>query len=86
MVRCLDFNPNKQYHLATAGDDGHSRFWDIRSPAKPLVTQSNHSHWVWSISFNQFHDQLVLSSSSDSQVVLSCLATIRWVFIYTSSS
>ncbi len=25
VVRSLDFNPNKQYHLATAGDDGHTR-------------------------------------------------------------
>ncbi len=77
VVRCLDFNPNKQYHLATAGDDGATRFWDIRAASKPLVQQSNHSHWVWSVHFNQFHDQLVLSSSSDSHVVLSCLASIR---------
>ena len=25
VVRCLDFNPNKQYHMATAGDDGAVR-------------------------------------------------------------
>ncbi len=52
------------------------RFWDIRSPSKPLVSQLLHSHWVWSVRFNHFHDQLVLSSSSDSHVALSCLASI----------
>ena len=29
-VRSIDFNPNKQYHLASSGDDGAVRFWDIR--------------------------------------------------------
>lgn len=76
LVRSLDFNPNKQYHLATAGDDGYVRFWDTRSPTKPLITRADHSHWVWSVRFNQFHDQLVLTSSSDCHVILSCLATI----------
>eukprot|EP00095_Tigriopus_kingsejongensis_P001479 maker-scaffold124_size330879-snap-gene-1.25 protein:Tk01479 transcript:maker-scaffold124_size330879-snap-gene-1.25-mRNA-1 annotation:"protein tssc1" len=76
LVRSLDFNPNKQYHMATAGDDGYVRYWDIRSPNKPLITRADHSHWIWSVKFNQFHDQLVLTSSSDCHVVLSCLASI----------
>jgi len=75
-VRSLDFNPNRQYHLATAGDDGCVRVWDLRSPATPLLARSDHSHWVWSVKFNQFHDQLVLTASSDSKVALTCLASI----------
>ncbi len=39
LVRSIDFNPNKQYHLATAADDGCVRFWDIRAAAKPLLTR-----------------------------------------------
>lgn len=31
---------------------------------------------VWSVQFNLFHDQLVLSASSDSQVMLTRVASI----------
>ncbi|XP_013387812.1 EARP-interacting protein homolog [Lingula anatina] len=70
LVRELDFNPNKQYYLATCGDDCKTKFWDIRNSNEPLKVLSDHSHWVWSVRYNHFHDQLVLTSSSDSRVVL----------------
>lgn len=76
LVRDLDFNPNKQYYMATCGDDGYSRFWDVRNPSEPAVARADHSHWVWSIRYNHFHDQLVLTSSSDSQVILTSIASI----------
>lgn len=76
LVRDLDFNPNAQYFLATCGDDFQSRFWDLRKPETPIVSLLNHSHWIWSIRYNQFHDQLVLTCSSDSRVVLSRIATL----------
>lgn len=70
-VRDLDFNPNKQYSMATCGDDCLVKFWDIREPTTPVsVINDQHSHWVWSTRFNPFHDQLVLSCASDSRVVL----------------
>eukprot|EP00052_Salpingoeca_macrocollata_P013058 m.102159 g.102159 ORF g.102159 m.102159 type:complete len:378 (-) comp18759_c0_seq1:37-1170(-) len=69
-VRDADFNPNKQYYLATAGDDCCIRFWDIRSPDTPLLQMGGHTHWVWSVRYNHSHDQLVLSASSDNLVVL----------------
>lgn len=75
-VRELDFNPNRQYYLATCGDDCQAKFWDIRSPATPVLILSDHSHWIWSIRYNHFHDQLVLTSSSDSRVILSRVASI----------
>lgn len=75
-VRELDFNPNRQYYLATCGDDCQTKFWDIRSPTAPVLTLSDHSHWVWSVRYNHFHDQLVLTSSSDSRVILSRVASI----------
>jgi len=75
-IRCLDFNPNKQYYLATAGDDGQIVIWDTREASKPLHASRQHSHWVWSLRYNTFHDQLLLSAGSDSRVVLSSLASL----------
>ena len=43
--RDLDFNPNKQYYLATCGDDCRVKFWDIRKPTAPLKVLVDHSHW-----------------------------------------
>lgn len=76
LVRDVDFNPNKQYYLATCGDDGCSKFWDSRDTSEPIAARSDHSHWVWQIRYNHFHDQLILTSSSDSRVVLTCMASI----------
>lgn len=76
LVRDLDFNPNKQYYLASCGDDCKSKFWDIRNPTEPVKVLSDHSHWVWSIRYNHFHDQLVLTSSSDSRVILTNAVSI----------
>ena len=75
-VRSLDFNPNKPHHFASAGDDCSVKFWDSRKLSAPLLVRQDHSHWVWSVQFNLFHDQLVLTSSSDSQVILSRIASI----------
>ncbi|KAG8224969.1 hypothetical protein J437_LFUL009703 [Ladona fulva] len=74
--RDLDFNPNRQYYMASCGDDGWTKFWDVRSPTEPAVARSDHSHWVWSVRYNPLHDQLVLTSSSDSRVILTCVASI----------
>ncbi|XP_001602366.1 EARP-interacting protein homolog [Nasonia vitripennis] len=76
IIRDLDFNSNRQYYLATCGDDGYMKFWDIRNPTEPVMSKIEHSHWVWSIRINRFHDQLVLTSSSDSRVILCSAASI----------
>uniref|UniRef100_UPI00358F764D EARP and GARP complex-interacting protein 1 isoform X2 n=1 Tax=Myxine glutinosa TaxID=7769 RepID=UPI00358F764D len=76
LVRDLDFNPNKQYCLASCGDDCRVKFWDTRNTTKPVKMLEDHSHWVWSVRYNHAHDQLVLSSSSDSRVILSNMASI----------
>ncbi|XP_011296692.1 protein TSSC1 [Fopius arisanus] len=76
IIRDLDFNINKQYILATCGDDGYMKFWDIRSPNEPVICRMEHSHWVWKIRINRFHDQLVLTSSSDSRVILSSIPSV----------
>ncbi|GAB0101007.1 TSSC1 [Sergentomyia squamirostris] len=76
LVRDIDCNPNKQCHIVTGGDDGCIKIWDSRSTKEPVFSRSDHSHWVWSVRFNTFHDQLVLSSSSDSKVLLTCAASV----------
>lgn len=76
LVRDLDFNPNKQYYLASCGDDCKVKFWDIRNTNSAVLSLSDHSHWVWSVRYNQFHDQLVLTSSSDSRVILTNTSSI----------
>ncbi|XP_037084923.1 EARP and GARP complex-interacting protein 1-like [Pollicipes pollicipes] len=76
LVRDMDFNPNKQYYLATCGDDCRVKFWDIRKPTEPLQVIADHSHWVWTVRFNHFHDQLVLTSSSDWRVLLTSAASL----------
>ncbi|CAL8131696.1 unnamed protein product [Orchesella dallaii] len=75
-VRDVDFNPNKQYCMATCGDDCAIRFWDVRNHKEPLKDIKAHSHWVWRVRYNGFHDQLLLTAGSDSRVLLHCLPTI----------
>jgi WD40 repeat protein len=41
----------------------------LTSP-EPLQELAGHSHWVWKARFSPFHDQLLLSSSTDNSVVL----------------
>lgn len=53
-----------------AGEDSSIRFWDLRRPDSPLLALQGHSHWVWTVNYNQLHDQLVLSTSSDCSVRL----------------
>ncbi len=47
IVRSMDFNPNRSYILATAGDDSRVRFWDTRNVDRPLHTVHEHSHWLF---------------------------------------
>ncbi|TYZ63934.1 hypothetical protein PybrP1_002900 [[Pythium] brassicae (nom. inval.)] len=66
----IDYNPNKPFCLASGGDDGKLKFWDLRQARQPLLALAAHAHWVWSVRYNRFHDQLVLSASSDSTLAL----------------
>ncbi|XP_069742300.1 EARP-interacting protein homolog isoform X3 [Narcine bancroftii] len=76
LVRDLDFNPNKQYYLASCGDDCKVKFWDTRNVQEPVKALEEHSHWVWSVRYNHSHDQLLLTASSDSRVILSNMVSI----------
>lgn len=75
-VRDIDCNPNKQCHFVTGGDDGFIKIWDCRMPKEAVFARNDHAHWVWSVRFNTFHDQLILSSSSDCKVLLVCASSV----------
>ena len=58
-------------------DDCTGKIWDIRNSAGgPLRVLADHSHWVWCVKYNPFHDQLLLTSSSDSRVILTSIASL----------
>jgi len=75
-IRDLDFNPNRQYYMVTCGDDGFTKFWDIRNLQNPVLSRHDHFHWIWQVRYNVFHDQLVLTSGSDARVVLTSAASL----------
>ena len=66
----VQYNANKMHHLASGGDDGMLKVWDMRRFVSPLAVVEAHDHWISSIRFNPFHDQLMLSSSTDCTVKL----------------
>ena len=57
--------PNKPYHILSSGLDRLVHIHDIRKPSSPLVILQQHSHWVQSVRYNQFHDQLILTCSTE---------------------
>ena len=69
-MRDMDYNPNRPHCIVSGGDDCNIKFWDLRKYLKPVKIMSCHSHWVWRTRYNPFHDQLILSSSTDSSVAL----------------
>lgn len=76
-VTDIDYNPNKPYVLATGGQDGLVKFFDLRSAKSPLlVARGGHSHYVTNVKYNPFHDQLVISTGTDSVVNLWRVSTI----------
>ncbi|XP_054734853.1 EARP-interacting protein homolog [Anastrepha obliqua] len=76
LIRDLDCNPNKQCHIVTGGDDGAIKVWDCRMAKEAVFARNDHAHWVWTVRFNTFHDQLILSSSSDCKVLLTCAGSV----------
>jgi len=67
----VDYNPNKLSALATAGDDGTVRFWDLRRNDQPLAKVLRTSAaWCTAVKYNRFHDQLLASATADNLVQL----------------
>ncbi|XP_068625089.1 EARP and GARP complex-interacting protein 1 [Battus philenor] len=76
LARDLDFNPNRQFHLASAGDDAALNIWDYRNGKEPIFSRTDHSHWVWTVRYNTYHEQLLLTGSSDARALLTAAASI----------
>lgn len=72
-LKDLDINPNKAFTLATAADE--LKIWDVRNNKMPIFSRRDNQHWITSVSFNKFHDQLILTSSTDGSVLLTCAAS-----------
>lgn len=69
--RDVDYNPHKANNLITCGEDRLLRFWDLRSPGKPLKSILAHkNHWVTTARYNKFHDLLLATGGSDNNVCL----------------
>jgi hypothetical protein len=60
LFRDIDYNPNKPLTFVSCGDDRKVMFWDARNLKAPIRTLAGHSHWVWSVKYNPFHDQLLM--------------------------
>lgn len=69
-IRTIDFNSNSQYYIASGGDDCRCNIWDLRQTSSPALYMQTHTHWIWSVRYNPFHDQLILSAGSDARVTL----------------
>lgn len=76
LIRCIDVNPNKPHQIVSGADDCQIKLWDTRNVRLPIKQFSHHSHWIQDVSFNKFHDQLILSCSSDHQVNLHSIISI----------
>ncbi|RVE41534.1 hypothetical protein evm_013819 [Chilo suppressalis] len=76
LARDLDFNPNRQFHLASAGDDAALNIWDYRNGREPIFSRTDHSHWVWTVRYNTYHEQLLLTGSSDARALLTAAASV----------
>lgn len=70
------FDCNRNHLIATCGDDMYVRLWDFRKTDSPVLQFKHHSHWIYKVKFNPFHDQLLLSCGSDNQVNLESIVSI----------
>lgn len=67
----FDYNPNKLHTIATGNQNSALEFWDSRKLSNgPVSLLLGHSHWVTSIEYNHYYDQLVVSGSTSTEVFL----------------
>lgn len=65
-----DYNPNRPFYIVTAGKDRLIKVFDVRAISSPVRVLAGHSHFVTSVRYNRFHDQLILSGGTDTHVNL----------------
>jgi WD40 repeat protein len=61
------FNPNKPYWICTGGSDGFLRCWDARVGTAAAEFRAS-SHWVTRAIPSNSHEQLILTTGTDSKV------------------
>jgi len=67
----FDYNPNKLYTIATGNKNSALEFWDTRKLLNgPISLLFGHSHWVNTIEYNHYYDQLIISGSTGTEVFL----------------
>ena len=66
-ARDAEFHPRRTREVATCGDDGVVRRWDLRNPSAPVATdvRRGHAHWVWTVRHNPVYESLFATGSSD---------------------
>lgn len=74
---CHSYNPNVPHLIATGGRDGKARIWDIRSGEGAKEVWGG-GHWVTSIAYHPTHDQLLLTASTDGQVLLHDIGSVSY--------
>ena len=73
-IRTIDINQSIPTSFTT-GDEQRVKLWDARKLDRPMMEIFHHSHWIESVRYNKFHDQLLLTSSTDSLVNLECIGS-----------
>jgi len=61
------FNENKSFWICSGGSDGYLKCWDIRN-SQPECQFRASSHWVTRTVPSTSHEQLILTSGTDSKV------------------
>ncbi|KAJ8977967.1 hypothetical protein NQ317_008159 [Molorchus minor] len=69
------WNPHQNCNQFTAATETHLKTYDIRTGELAWSIDGVHSQ-VWCVRFNHFHDQLILTASSDARVLISSAASV----------
>lgn len=75
-VHSADWNPLAVHRVATTGEDGFVRLWDVRAPRpRELLALRVHSHWGTTVRYSPHHDELLLTGGTDGTVALTYAPT-----------
>jgi ribosome assembly protein RRB1 len=81
-VNVISWNRETQYMLASGGDDGHLRVWDMRnlqqtSPAQPVANFTSHRGPITSVEWAPFEASMIQTTSADDTLAVWDLAVER---------
>ncbi|RKP16600.1 WD40 repeat-like protein [Rozella allomycis CSF55] len=82
-IRDFDVNPMRSNYIATCSANA-VEIWDVRNSKTSVETLNHHTHWICSVSFNKFHDMLLLTSGTDGLVNLENLFTYSSASLYVT--